>query len=115
MEALDRVFELFSRERRRYVLYYLERREGPTPVSEVAEAVQTWESEGGSPESDDVDDELAIALKHRELPKLNEAEFVEYDPDAKEITISGMPAEIKVILSVTKAIEQPRETDVLHL
>lgn len=116
MQELDSVFDLLSQERRRYVLYYLEQQGGPVPVPEVAKTVQEWENGGTPPEfSGERDTELAITLRHRDLPKMNEAEFIEYDPGNQEIEISGTPSEVKVILAVTEAIEQPRQGDIINL
>lgn len=78
--------------------------------------VQEWEAGISSPESvENIDENLAIQLQHRDIPKLRQAEYIEYDPETKEIEISGMPAEVKVLLSVTEAIEQPGEDDIAHI
>lgn len=116
MEALDTVFDLLSEERRRFVLYYLEQQSGPVPVAKVAAKVEAWET--GDAVADDieaVDDDLLIRLVHQDIPKLRSVEYVEYDPERREIEISGEPTEVNVLLSVTEAIEQPREDDVVHL
>lgn len=116
MKALDRVFELLAAERRRYVLYYLEEQDGPVPISEVSETVQKWErSPPSESEPEHHAEDIAITLAHRDVPKLREVEYIDYDPENEEIQISGEPAEIDVILSVCKAIEQPREDDIIHL
>ncbi|WP_425493568.1 DUF7344 domain-containing protein [Natronosalvus vescus] len=46
MVSLDRIFDLLSNERRRYALYYLDQKDGPVPVDEVAEQGTEWETEG---------------------------------------------------------------------
>ena len=115
MEKLDRVLDLLSIKRRRYVLYYLEERGGPVPLSEVVAKVEEWENGVSSEQDDDDDREILIQLKHRDIPKMREAEYIEYDPERGEIEISGMPAEVEVLLSVTEAIEQPAEDDIIHL
>lgn len=116
MDKLDDVFGLLGIEQRRYALYYLEQRGGPVQIAELAMKVQEWEAGISSPESvDDIDEEVAIQLQHRDIPKLREAEYIEYDPETMEIEISGMPSEVKVLLSVTEAIEQPNEDDIVHI
>lgn len=116
MDKLDDVFDLLRLEQRRYVLYYLEQRDRPVPISEVAMKVQEWENEATSPQDiDDIDEELTIQLQHRDIPKLRKAEYIEYDPVSNEIELSGIPAEVSVLLSVTEAIEQPAEDDIVHL
>lgn len=116
MDKLDDVFDLLRLEQRRYVLYYLEQQDRPVPISEVAMKVQEWENEAVSPQDfDNIVEELTIQLQHRDIPKLRKAEYIEYDPASNEIELSGIPAEVSVLLSVTEAIEQPAEDDIAHL
>lgn len=115
MRSLDDVFELLSRERRRYALYYLERADGPVSIEELSAHIAEWES---SP-PDDVPDELrdvVIELEHAHLPKVNDARFIEYDHEEGEVEITGTSPEFSVLLSVARAIEQPsREHDIEHV
>lgn len=112
MRSLDEVFELFSSERRRFALYYLEEADGKVHVDELAEQIERWESD---PESegavDDRYDEMRISLEHTHLPKVREAEHVEYERENQQLRISGLSIESDVLLSVTKAIERPSEPD----
>lgn len=113
MESLDKVFDLLSRERRRYALYYLEDCDGPVPIQELAGAIQAWESE--SPPSslpDDAYKDLIITLKHQHLPKAAQTEFIEYDSEEHTIELTGTPPEFSVILSIARVIEQPQNDDI---
>lgn len=113
MVSLDHIFELFTRERRRYVLYYLEECDRTVTLKELAAKIQEWESE--TPPSalpDDDYHDVIITLKHQHIPKAAEAEFVEYAPEDQTIELSGSPPEFSVILSVARAIEQPDEDDI---
>lgn len=114
MQALDDVFELLSKERRRYVLYYLEHHDGPVSIAELAGVLEEWEEGSARPETDDRYEQVVLSLKHHHLPKAAEAKFIEYDPDEDEIQITGAPTEFEVILSVAEAIEQPQEDDVIN-
>lgn len=116
MDALNSVFKLLSKERRRYVLYYLERKDGPVSVSELTDKILEWERNSSrSPTSEEDHEEIKITLQHNHLPKAAEAEFIEYHPEQNTIEITGAPAEFKVILSVAEAIEQPDREDIVTL
>lgn len=108
MASLSRIFELLSDERRRYALYYLEQRDEPVPVDELAERIAAWEDD---PSSVDLPENahrgVEIELEHKHLPKASDAEFVEYDPDADVVEVTGSPAEFSAILTVSQTIEQP--------
>lgn len=110
MESLDEVFELFSEERRRYALYYLDEADGPVPIGELASQIQTWEqASSGSPVPEAEFEDIVLRLKHRDLPKAAEVESVHYDREHNRIELSGSSPEFGVILSVAEAIEQPGE------
>lgn len=108
MTSLDRIFDLLSKERRRYALYYLERRDGPVSIDELAEQVIEWESD---PAAVSVPEErferVELELHHNHLPKASEAEFVEYDPERGVVEISGTPPEFNAVISVAEVIERP--------
>lgn len=118
MKSLDHVFQLLNRERRRFALYYLEEAGRPVPVGELAEKVAEWEAsrpaEGGHDEHGEFDD-VVLSLVHQHLPKAAEAEFVEYDHEEGVVRLTGTPAEFDVVLSVSKAIEQPASDGVRRL
>jgi hypothetical protein len=104
---LDTIFDLLSKERRRYALYYLEEEGGKVPVEELVETVAEWEASG-----EEVPDEkyrrVRISLQHRDLPKSTDAEFVEYDADEGVVQVSGMSLEADAVISIAKVIEEPK-------
>lgn len=106
--SLDRVFELLRKERRRYALYYLEQQDGPVPIDEVAEKVAEWETDGvraSIPE--ELFERVECSLRHTDLPKASEAEYIEYDPKEGVVEVTGTPPEVDAILTVAKVIERP--------
>lgn len=108
MASLSRIFELLSEERRRYALYYLEQHEEPVPVDELAERIAEWEDDPAALDlPEDEHRNVEIELEHKHLPKASDAEFVEYDPDAEVVEVTGSPAEFSAILSISETIEQP--------
>jgi len=114
MEALDTIFELLGRERRRYALYYLEQQDEPVSVEELAAIIEDWEDDPTGGATDEYQD-IILALDHHHLPKAADAQYIEYDREADEIRITGEPAEFQVILSVAEAIEQPSRDDIINL
>lgn len=112
MERLDEVFSLFSNERRRFVLYYLDQTDGKVPLDELAKQVEEWESDPQNYATLDSDyDDIVISLEHTDLPKIEKITHIEYDRQNKEIRISEVSSEIEILLSVSKAIEHPSSSD----
>lgn len=112
MKELDEVFSLFSDERRRFALYYLDQTDGEVPLDELAKQVDEWESDPQSFATPDPDYEnTVISLEHNHLPKIEEATHVEYDRQNEQLRVSDMSSEMDILLSVSKAIEQPSSSD----
>lgn len=107
--TLDILFDLLSKERRRYVLYYLRNQDGPVTIHDVAEQVSEWESKG-APEAIPPDaDRIEITLKHNHLPKLESAESIEYDPNTQSIHLRGPSPAFEAILMIAKLVDKPGE------
>lgn len=113
MVSLDRVFELFSRERRRYALYALDDADGPLDVKELAERVAQWEEDDEEVDAETFED-VVLSLEHTHLPKASRAEYIGYDRDAEEIRITGSPTEFQIILKATEAVEQPLDGELFE-
>lgn len=110
MESLNKLFDIFSRERRRYAIYVLEAAKEPLEVDELAERIQQMEEADENQSSDEVGD-IKISLTHGHLPKAAEAKYIEYDQEDGEVRITGEPTEFQIILSVSEAIEHPDASD----
>lgn len=106
MESLSQIFEIFSRERRRYALYALDESDGPVAIEELAERIRRWEDNGGEVAGSAFDD-VVLSLAHTHLPKAAQAEYIEYDREDGELRISGEPAEFQIVLTVSEALERP--------
>ncbi|WP_255171294.1 DUF7344 domain-containing protein [Natrononativus amylolyticus] len=106
MVEVDTVLGLLNEQRRRYALYYLTEQDGPVHVDEVVEAVAEMESnpdQVSSPERKYR--EIEISIEHTHLPKASEAEFIEYDPEKREIRLTDNPTEFDTILTIAKVLE----------
>lgn len=108
MATLDTVFDLFSKKRRRYALYYLDQHSGTVSVNEVVDYVANLESnapDGNIP--DEEYDRIELTLRQVHLPKAAEIDSIEYDRDEGEINIQGTPTEFDAIVTIAKVLEQP--------
>lgn len=106
MELLDQIFALLTEERRRYALYYLEQQDGPVSVDEVAEQVAEWETNGTSVPEGKYEN-IKVKLRHTDLPKASEAEYIRYDPEEKIVEVTETPPEFDTIISIAEVIERP--------
>ena len=110
MASLDAIFDILSKRRRRYALYYLEQQNRPVSVSELTEQIANWESDPDQftiPEGKFEDVEMS--LKHQHLPKAAEVEFIEYDREREALVLTGSPSDFEAILSIAELAEKARE------
>lgn len=85
----DRVFDILSSPRRRYVLYYLREHGGPVKLTALAEELAAWEH-------DTTVDELGpqarkrvyVSLYQTHVPKLEDAGLIDYDSDSGELFLA---------------------------
>lgn len=112
MASLDEVFDLFSRERRRYALYYLDQEDGPVTIDELSKKISEWENDAAREHiPDDTFKDVTLSLEHNHLPKVNDADAIEFDRENGQIQITGTSPEFSLILSIAKGLEQP-STDI---
>ncbi len=91
----DVVFDLLSNSRRRFVLHYLKRADGPVSLSELAAQITATEN-------DIPVDELTsqqrkrtyVSLYQTHIPKLQDAGAIDYDSESGLVTLSGGATEI---------------------
>lgn len=98
--SLDDVFDVFANYRRRYVLHYL-REEERASLGAIARQIAAWEcayrSEGVSGE---LADRIEIELFHTHLPRLREADLVEYDRRASLVVYRDPPDIVRSLLDL---------------
>lgn len=83
--SADSLYDLLSHQYRRFVLAALVRRDEPTTVATLAEEIA--EERGGKADTTEVDTQSAIRIQlyHVHLPKLAEADLIEFDPSTKMV------------------------------
>lgn len=79
------IFSLLADDRRRNMLQYLAQRTGSVPLGELAEQVAIWEDD---PTYDQYE-RILTSFHHQHLPKLTEAEVVEYDVELETVTVQS--------------------------
>ena len=98
----DEVYSLLSNHRRRYVLHYCKRTEGPATLSELAEQVAAWEHDKEVAEVTSAERKrVYTSLQQTHLDRMADADILEFDGD--EIVLTGKAEELDVYLDIVPA------------
>lgn len=81
--STDIVLAVLADEYRRLAVEALFGRDGPIQIADLAAAVAEGIHEGASGDSER---EIATALHHVHLPKLADADLLDYDPESTTVT-----------------------------
>lgn len=101
LEALsvDAVFDILANQRRRYVLHCLQRYEDPMAVADIADKIAMWEHETDITEiSEEEVKSVSTSLDHTHIPKLVDADVVEYDQERDVVALSEDADELIPVL-----------------
>ena len=82
---LDTLFALLATRQRRRVLYVL-RREQTVAVDELAERILRRHDRSAGPSARERRHEIETILHHQDIPKLRDADVVDYDPDRERVS-----------------------------
>lgn len=99
-EVADAVFDTLADESRRLILYYLRDRLS-AGLDELATVVSGWRrarTPGIGVVTPDDREEVRIELHHVHLPRLDDAGFLDYDPETKDATVATTPGFLDTIL-----------------
>ena len=96
-------FDLLSDARRRGVLYAVGR-DGAVTVEALAERIAAWERDGPDASAPDAD-EVRASLHHVHLPKLDDANAIDYDPERGTVERADRAADLDRYLDVTRDAE----------
>lgn len=102
--SVDVILETLASRRRRYALYYLQDQMTAT-LQEVALQVTAWEN-GWSVQAADFDDRIYADFYHRHLPKLADANMIEYDP-RQELIRYDCSDLVERVLELARWMESP--------
>lgn len=85
----DTIFSMLSNQRRRHVLYYLDRESGPVSLRDLAEQIAAWENDVAVSELDYKQRKRVYTSLHQtHLPKLDDAGIVSYDRENGTVTLA---------------------------
>ncbi|MFC7046302.1 hypothetical protein ACFQH6_13585 [Halobacteriaceae archaeon GCM10025711] len=88
--SLDAAFDVLSDRRRRFVLHYLmDEPDEPVTTDELVDKVLEWEADDDR--GDDYRQRVTVNLHHVHLPKLADANVVDYDPRSETVRYWGQP------------------------
>lgn len=108
MDTLDQIFNLLSKERRRYALYFLDQQDGPVSVEEVIKQVAEWETNGASVSiPEEKFEQVELDLLHTDLPKASEVNYIRFDSEKGIIELTGAPPAFEAIISIAEIVERP--------
>ncbi|MFB6092310.1 MAG: hypothetical protein ABEK02_04780 [Haloquadratum sp.] len=93
------IHDVLRNDRRRLVLERLRAGDGTETVSDLSEHIGEVES-GESPPPRNVRQSVYVSLHQTHLPKLDDLGIVEYDPDAKTVSIADNADDVAVYMEV---------------
>lgn len=96
--SADAVFDLLSHRRRRLVVEHLSDGESETGLRELAGAIDSEEMDD---ESAAPTDRIALTLHHVHLPRLADADLVDYDAETNTVT----PTRIQELTPFVNALD----------
>ncbi|MFD1596699.1 hypothetical protein ACFR97_14270 [Haloplanus litoreus] len=104
----DTIFSMLSNQRRRYVLYHLGRTRETVSLRDLAERIAAWENDVPISELNYKQRKRVYTSLHQtHLPKLDEADIVDYDRDRGTITLADRAAELDGYLEVVGEHDLP--------
>jgi DNA-binding transcriptional ArsR family regulator len=104
----DVIFSMLSNQRRRHVLHYLKRNEGPATIRDLAEQIAAWENGIEIQELNYKQRKRVYTSLHQtHLPKLDDCGIVEYNRDRGVVTLTEKVGELNVYLEVVPKNDIP--------
>jgi len=99
---------MLSNQRRRYVLYHLHRTRETVSLRDLAEQIAAWENDVPISELNYKQRKRVYTSLHQtHLPKLDEADIVDYDRDRGTVTLADRAAELDGYLEVVGEHDLP--------
>ena len=104
----DDAFEMLSNRRRRYALQFLSDTTGPTSLSDLAERVAAWENET-SVDNISASERKTVytSLQQFHLPKMADAEVIEFDQRAGEVQLTESATDLDIYLELVDRYDIP--------
>jgi hypothetical protein len=104
----DTIFSILSNQRRRYVLYYLTRRQESVALRDLAEQVAAWENDLTVEELNYKQRKRVYTSLHQtHLPKLDDADVIDYDRNRGTIALDERSTDLDVYMEVVGEHDLP--------
>lgn len=95
------VFEILRNERRRYAFHYLRQRDEPVSLASLSEQVAAWENDTDVEALDpDARQRVYVSLLQSHLPKMDEANIVNFDKSNAVVELSRNASDVEVYVEV---------------
>lgn len=95
------VFDILRNQRRRYAFHYLRQTDGPVSLADLSEHVAAWECDTTVDDLDTPDRQrVYVSLLQTHLPKMDEADVVNFDAENNTVELAEHAADIRVYLEV---------------
>lgn len=98
---VSQIFDLLAHGRRRRIIQYLQQGVGAVHISDVADQVALWEGE----HTREHYERICTGLIHVHLPKLADANVVQYNPDTETVALLQSADQLRPYLSLAAASE----------
>ena len=105
--SVDDIFSALATERQRYLLYYLDDRDGRGTLDDAANLIAEWES-GDAEVSPETREQVLTSLHHVYLPRLRDLGVLEYDERQGDIVAMRNFGRLEEYLRLARAEEVPR-------
>lgn len=105
----DGILSTLSNTQCRRIISYLQS-EGPASKGEIADQLVTWKCDSHPDEaSDEVIERVKMNLHHKHLPRLKDAELIEYDRRSEMVLIRDLPELAELCLDHCESADLPSE------
>ncbi|WP_435345542.1 DUF7344 domain-containing protein [Haloarchaeobius sp. HRN-SO-5] len=102
------IFDVLRNQRRRFVLQYLKRRDEPVELGDLATQVAAWEYNSPCEEvTSEQRKRVYTTLQQTHLPRMADANIVEYDPDEGLIQPTPRTRDLSIYLEIVPGSELP--------
>lgn len=98
----NRAFDILSNARRRFILSYLSKSDGPVELRELADEVARWET-GSDSLSRKERKRVYVSLYQTHIPRLNDAGVIDYDSE------SGLVQLVDRARDIDRYVREPTE------
>lgn len=104
----DKIYDVLSNRRRRFVIHALKRKQGPVDISELSEHIAAWET-GRGPDDVEYEDHRSVysTLKRTHLPNLEKNNIVTVDEEESVVHPTPQLEDLDIYVEAVSSKEIP--------